>query len=1019
MKSQLSDLAWAGTDESVGTFLSKRWGWMLSALVLGACFAVWVYGKSNLPQLYPEPVVGNLAWTFNSKSRDYATLFALVGAFLAVFGCIWGLAGRLNRRVGVGAEAHLTDLLLLLCAPAGLWLASLLTLKRDDLWFLGISGVGIAAALVYGFLLQLRGRDFWQEDSAAYFRVLYKSLLSLAMAGLAVVAVCLLISRAGTVVPWATMSGAHAFRATAIGVAIAAVMLVTVIMVARTVRGLEAALDGAIALSQAFHAAFWLVLLPPLWIEGDRLVQGFPVGRAVYVAIAAGVLATWVTAFLRWRAVRRGPETSDVFQLVSLPTIAAVLMFFHALPGGIPVVSSDDYHFGEMVVPWWSLAQHHLIPFWEYEPARGLMNYLPGAVSSLFFDGTAATFSAGTSYLYLIVVIVILPVLARSIGRGPALVALLLAPGANGLSEIDLVVTAFLCLMAAGYLRWGPVRWLMISYWCAVALLLYAPGQGALAMIAVFPLVIGALYRGWTTARRPLLRGLGATLVASALLAALTPIGKMVFGAIRYGAEQSAVNSVAHSIGWSDSFGKFDVNPWLFEISRASWLIVAMLAGLLVMKELTAQSVERRRRVFAYALPILILTVLYIIRAAGRIDAAAATRLGFASIWALSLLLPVLIFAVIRPRMTGVAVFGWVSAAGLIFPAFSGMDMNFAYSFDAHASPRGTPVFVEGRAIEMPKLGNAVFDEKHVKRLVKVKRVLDGALDPGETYLDLTGRHATYFYFDRAPAMEAGSVYNLVTEKQQQRAVATLTRKPPPLILIAGDNILFDGGPASLRSNLLYRHVVLELDYKVVKTGDLVWLVRPDRISRMKSDDGAVAVFDNTEAPSNPLIGVFHTPELGFVPASWGRSAASLERRMRPIHRLADDMTPVPNDAVREPSGFYRVTGGKPSLSFDISSWKLAGKQAGILGFDLACENGGAAPALTVRWGTAAQPASAMDAVRFSGVNGRLLVPLDASPGWLLASEIRTLRFEVEPTPTCQAFRISNAALLQRHGAKP
>ena len=122
-----------------------------------------------------------------------------------------------------------------------------------------------------------------------------------------------------------------------------------------------------------------------------------------------------------------------------------------------------------------------------------------------------------------------------------------------------------------------------------------------------------------------------------------TPFGRMLLTAIRYGLEQSGVNSIAHGIAWRDSFATSDINPWLYEMMRASWLLVALWAGVLLLRIGIEKTYTGRSAAAAYAVPIFFLTVLFVIRAAGRIDVG-ITRLGFASIWGLSLLLPLLLF---------------------------------------------------------------------------------------------------------------------------------------------------------------------------------------------------------------------------------------------------------------------------------------------------------------------------------------------------------------------------------------
>lgn len=1016
MNTEASKNRWPYTEESAGSFLSKRWGFVLAALTFAAWCAVITYRAFDLPQYYSEPIVGNIAWTLSNKFHDYAALFSLIGGFLAFFVLVSLFAVRLTKQVGFGAEARLHDFLVLLSAPVGVWLASLLTTKSVSLWLLGLAGLLLVVALFFGFLALLRPKGFWNDDSAQFFRILEKAVLALFVVGFAVASVGMLASRLGPLLHLAEVRGPSVYRGAILGLSLGGLVISGLMLVRGTAAALEASLDKLILRCQLVYPFFFLILIPVPWRVHGALQFGYHVSAAGFGFIGLCTATTLVAVVRKSRMMQFG-SPQGAFKLVSIPAATGVILFLKVFPVGLPEVIPDDYHFGELMVPWWSWAQQHLIPFWDYSPARGLMNYLPGVVTAWFFDGTAASFRAVAPFLYVVILAVVLPVLSATIGTGPAILALLFAPYINWISEIDIVVTAFVCLLAGGFLHWRPTTWLASSYCAAIAILLYAPGQGALAIISVSPLAVVMLYRAWRDERVRAIKALLIVAVITLLVGVATPAGKMLFGAVRYGAEQSGINSIAHGISWNASFGKADANPWLFEIARSSWLIVAMLAGSLIFKEFTLKSAESRGRVFAYALPIFALTVLFVIRAAGRIDESAATRLGFASIWALALLLPILIFVVMRPRKEGVAIFLWASAAGLIFPYFGGVANNYSWAFEPVSDPSTVAGYVDGRAVGLPEAGAGVMEPGHLNRLLKTRRVLDALLDPQETYLDLTGRHATYFYFNRRPPIETGSVYNLVAEKQQVRAIASLRRQSPPVVLISADNILHDGGPASLRANLLYRFILLDLGYKVVKTDNLVWLVRSDRVERLPKDMETSVSSLNDDA-TNPVHDVFRVPNMGNIPASWGRSAASLEARMQKVRSLPDSASPVLASVAREASGVYRVTGDDPHITFDISAWKLAGRDAGILAFDFECEAAGSAPVLEIYWATDVNAESELTVTRFDGKDGRLLVPMDAAPAWLLARELRRIRFDVRASDSCRMFRIGNIAFLQRHGAE-
>ena len=70
---------------------------------------------------------------------------------------------------------------------------------------------------------------------------------------------------------------------------------------------------------------------------------------------------------------------------------------------------------------------------------------------------------------------------------------------------------------------------------------------------------------------------------------------------------------------------------------------------------------------------------------------------------------------------------------------------------------------------------------------------------------------------------------------------------------------------------------------------------------------------------------------------------------------------------------------------------------------------------MTVRWSAAGDPGSAAAGIRFQVENGWAIVPLDASPRWLLADNLTGLTLE-SSTP-CQGATVSDVELFQRKSA--
>ncbi len=113
-------------------------------------------------------------------------------------------------------------------------------------------------------------------------------------------------------------------------------------------------------------------------------------------------------------------------------------------------------------------------------------------------------------------------------------------------------------------------------------------------------------------------------------------------------------------------------------------------------------------------------------------------------------------------------------------------------------------------------------------------------------------------------------------------------------------------------------------------------------------------------------------------------------------------------------------TGKDPHLLFDISSLGVTGRNAGLLKFEFNCVGNNTEPRLQIYWwGDERDGPFEASSVKFTGENGILIVPLDASPWWLGLSKVKGLRFDLDNASACIAFKITNISLFQRDGNHP
>lgn len=994
------------------------------ALVLAGFLSTQI--RFAFQQDYSQLVVGHLAWEMGEKSSDYILVLL---AFVYGMATYWGLdriGQTLQKRWGAEREVAYRRLATLTLIPIGLWV-TIQFWGASDLTLVWVAAIAIVCLGILGAISARPAFHF--RTSQLYFNALASSLLGILLAPIGGIAVLLALSRlfpSWQIGPNASQICIYAL----VGVSLAAAIGLW-IGHRRHPHRLYPSLQRFLLLSQGALPLLFTVLLPVPWSDGESSYFGYPFNRNLVLLVA--LLCVWAYGdWLRQLLKRRGPKSASGSPetpplAVSFPALLAVLLFFKTASATPPDLSLDDYHFGEIILPWWLWSDFGYLPFRDYFPSRGLVNYATGWLTSVFFDGSAAAHLAvyNKSLLALPYLGVGFFFLAGAVGLLPAFMALMLMPiPASSVSEIHVVLTAALCFLVALFVRNRWTQWLIAWAMVCPALVLFAPGQAGLFIIATAPLGMVAFYRAARQEPRQLRRSLLGAVVAVVLVAGLTPVDQMIAGAVRYVVEQSSVNTLAFGIPWVASRNSNPVWSYpLWEILRTAWIAVGGFAALLLYRIGGDRSWPNRQRYLAFAVPIVLLSLLWIPRAAGRIDPGHASRLGIASFWFVCLLLPIVALTAFSHRRRETILLVVVVLGGLL-PGTSNLQGYFPLKhrleFPTYKIVMATDSLTQGAAVGLPNLGQARLTPEHLQRLQTIKAVLNRVLEPEETYLDLTNRKAQYFYLGYPPPIENSSTYNLAPLAQQKRALADLIASSPPVVLASADEEWFDGGSAALRSHLLYRYVVE--NYLPVKVEDYIFMVQPDRLERLtaapifsaSSPDQPLSVAVATDSlPQVPASEVaitwlnqaFLVPELRLIPSSWGQSLETLAGELTLVQAL-DGQT----EAVSTPA----PTG--PGLSLDLSPLNLSGDEAGLLAFDFQCRSHAGPTQLKLQWniGETSPLSSTLRQLQITAHNGPQLVPLDAAPSWLLAPSLESLEIAVAEPNSCSDFMISKGRFFQR-----
>lgn len=940
------------------------------------------------------------------KARDYAAAISFVLAAVVAFICTYEFLKWSARRVPAPAMVSFFRSIILANLPAFFALGTLPFASGFDPTLLVYASIGECVLLLCLLIYLITGRtNAGREDAPRdhLFDWILPVLLFSSIAGAA------------------TPSGWAAFWSIREGSSLAPAEFVRISRIGEYVSLLTAslacafifALQGRISLHKGvallFTAAQIYLLAAAVRFVGPLIQVD---GRLDYAATLStagiAILAVWTVASAAQVIVRTthvfGAEEPIDWLRHALPVtalaaaLAAVLLKGHARQLNL----MDDYHTGEFVLPYWSWKTFGLLPYVDLAPARGWLNVLYGFVIEEGIGSGYGNYRYGFSLISLPVFAFLFVALRWAIGTWPALLLTFLAPAVNGISEIDVVNTAFLAILCRGAFALRPTTWLVLWAVLGTAAVFFAPGQGALLVIATGILGIWQFYRSMKSEPGFLLRAVGAGAFVLAALALLTPALPLLLGAIRYGLEQSQANTEANAVPWAVGRGRSSVtNSVLWEIFRSAWLFVT--AGIGIATYLGIRKNKQNRIFnphFVLGIPLFALGVLFVFRAGARIDPGSWSRLGIASVWFVGLALPLYVYFCWGRRTSPLIVASLVALAGSL-PVPSGYwKMESLRAIPAVSASALTA----GDSAGLTQLGNAALKPERLDNIAALKRFADSRLEPSGTFLDLTNRSTLYYLLDRRPPMEVAA-YNLTNLTQQLRAVRKLESNPPGLALAASETIRHDGGSLSLRAHPLYRYVLD--NYRPVESEGAIWLVRRPEQERALSAE-------NTDAELDLLMRAFAQRELGPLPSVWGEAWNNLVDDIGPLHEI-DLRSPVLSNIRQEPNGALISTNHDPYLVVDIARMGLSGSEAGLLVFDFEC-NGQKKPAsLQVFWTNERMPQFSEGAsVKFKGRDGRLVVPLDSSPAWVLGGRVQKLRFDLDDWKACDSWRISNAALTQR-----
>lgn len=285
--------------------------------------------------------------------------------------------------------------------------------------------------------------------------------------------------------------------------------------------------------------------------------------------------------------------------------------------------------------------------------------------------------------------------------------------------------------------------------------------------------------------------------------------------------------------------------------------------------------------------------------------------------------------------------------------------------------------------MNLPNLGQIYAPKEVSASLLILKSALNDLLQPGETYLDLTGCQANYFYLGMPVAVSYGSPWLAASTALQNELLAQIKSRPPPVVWLA-PSFFHDGDNPAVRTYKLYRFFVEK--YVPVSRNGLIFLVTPDRAN------GAEFI---RKGDVKLIREAFGSDSLGGLPSAWGASWDNLQNRFISIER--SNVRELPN-----------LSEADIVLSFGNGS--ISGAKSDFIKFDFWSNlNPNSKIDIEITWMSENGPGTAC----LHATNGTQLVPLGVFPEWLLSRDISQIRIKPLSPPPGLKYLVRNSELVR------
>ena len=617
-------------------------------------------------------------------------------------------------------------------------------------------------------------------------------------------------------------------------------------------------------------------LLFPTQILRDQTIFTPGFNNNMNIAVLILILSGY---FSLYAAFRKKSGTLSQF-IPSLP-LTALICLFCAAPEQWPGISFDDYHNGEIVLPWFLFQKFGSQIYVDYIPSRGVVNYIPGFLLWLFKGDDFSYLNSFIKWADLPLYFSALTILRRRSGL------LIAAAGCAGMTILTPYIGAgvlfgLLCLILFSSSLWvkKPSLMLALFFISGVAGVFYSLTDTLAVFVAMLPLAIYALYIAWKKERKAAIAVLTGA-VGFLILLLLIPLSRNILCGI---AEilflQTDTYTTSHCVPLLERNIKY-FNIYYVTLNY-SFLLLTVLFGC---RLFILPKNNRSMMHYLTSASLVILGIIMIQRAGGRAGCDEMSRVLFVSLQMVIIVLPVWYRDWVKKKLN----IWQVLILCLLFGLFGSYTTSIASLESKHKGVLLEPANTCNPAeAGLPHLGsNAELQAEHFQHHKDAKALIDSILPDVENtggFWDMTNNSAIYAYCGNGikPPMSYPSYFYLGSPELAEKMKKEIQKSNPVLILIKGKNIEFYEGTIALRCYPLYRYMLD--NYRVF--GDIngkIWMIRKGCEELLKRSD---SVKQDSLDDQNLLSNALDYKKIDGYPISWARTLPSLQKRMTKLASL-------------------------------------------------------------------------------------------------------------------------------------